>query len=649
MLTSPSPVRWLFPLFLLFALAAPGVPGLAWAQGLSTSADKVAVRVMPQREAVVAGGDLPVAVVFDHEERWHIHTHAPEVPEELGNPENYIATAIAVETPEGSPLQPRPTFIQLPEPKAVEVAFLAEPVMYEVYEGEAVAYLPVTIDADAEPGEYTFDVLVTYQACDDVSCLRPVEGERHNVAVTVVTADQAAAMSTTDDDAATALFAGFDVSVWERLHGGELPPEVVAFDLFGLTFSLDINTASGLLLIVLMAGVGGFLLNLTPCVLPVIPLKIMGLAQMAGSRGRCFALGAVMAAGIVSFWLAIGLAVAFVSGFLATNQLFQYPAFTIGVGAFIAFMAIGMCGLFAVRLPRFVYMIEPRHDSFPGSFVFGVMAAVLSTPCTAPFMGAAAAGAVTQRPDVALIVFLAIGTGMAVPYLVLAASPKLVDKMPRTGPASELIKQVMGLLMLAAAAYFLGTGITGLFAVAGEPPSDVYWWAVGGFAIAAGAWLAYKTVRITPSTGRRAVFGALGVALVLAGSHVAYHFTRPGPIEWVYYTPDRFESALERGDVVMMEFTANWCLNCKALEETVLYTDRVSEALRQPGVVPMKVDLTGNNDAGNQMLASVNRLTIPLLVVFSPDGREVFKGDFYTADQILTALDQAKTNDVAQR
>ncbi|MFA9477785.1 cytochrome c biogenesis protein CcdA [Phycisphaerales bacterium AB-hyl4] len=635
-------------LFLTFA-----VDGHAFAQGLSNSSSRVDVRVAPERDAVVAGSDLPVAVTFDHDEHWHIHTHAPVVPTELGSADMYIATAIEVDVPEGSPLTPHPQFIQWPDPVTIEVAFGVRPVDYDVYEGEAVAFLPVTVASDAEPGEYSFDVLATYQACDDNSCLMPVRGERHTVTVRVVSAEEAATLGSgeaADGEAAAAVFAGFDVGVWERIRSGDVPVEVVAFDLFGLAFALDINTVTGLLLIVLMAGVGGFLLNLTPCVLPVIPIKIMGLSQMAGSRGRCLALGATMAAGIISFWLAIGIAVASVSGFLATNQLFQYPLFTIGVGAFIAIMAIGMCGLFTVRLPRFVYMIEPRHDSFHGSYVFGIMAAVLSTPCTAPFMGAAAAGAVTQRPDMALIVFLAIGAGMAMPYLVLAAFPKLVEKMPRTGPASELIKQVMGMLMLAAAAYFIGTGITGLFVVEGEPPSNAYWWVVGGLGVAAGAWLAWRTFRITPSLGRRVAFAGLGLAFILAGSHIAWHFTRPGPIEWVYYTPDRFEQALERGDVVMMEFTANWCLNCKALEEAVLYTDRVTEALRQPGVVAMKVDLTGNNESGNAKLASVNRITIPLLIVFSPDGSEVFKGDFYTVDQVLGAIEEAKAaSAVAQR
>ena len=112
--------------------------------------------------------------------------------------------------------------------------------------------------------------------------------------------------------------------------------------------------------------------------------------------------------------------------------------------------AIGMAGFFTIQLPNKVYALQTSHETLGGSFVFGIMTAILSTPCTAPLMGAAAAWATTQSPATVLTVFGAIGIGMAIPYLILSAFPDLVKKMPRTGPASEVVKQVMGLLLLAA-------------------------------------------------------------------------------------------------------------------------------------------------------------------------------------------------------
>jgi thiol:disulfide interchange protein DsbD len=157
-------------------------------------------------------------------------------------------------------------------------------------------------------------------------------------------------------------------------------------------------------------------------------------------------LGLAMFLGVLIFWIALGIMIALVSGFSATNQLFQYPAITIIVGLIIGTMATGMFGFFSMRLPNVIYMINPEQNTLHGSFGLGILAAILSTPCTAPFMGAAAAWAATQAAATTLATFAAIGTGMALPYLVLSASPALVDKMPKTGPASVLIKQVMGLL-----------------------------------------------------------------------------------------------------------------------------------------------------------------------------------------------------------
>ena len=189
-------------------------------------------------------------------------------------------------------------------------------------------------------------------------------------------------------------------------------------------------------------------------------------------------------------------AIALVTGFTAINQLFQYPAFTIILGTFIGIMAIGMGGLFSIRLPSVVYKVNPKQDSGFGSFLFGVMTAVLSTPCTAPFMGAAAAWATTQSAVLTLTVFGSIGFGMAVPYLVLATFPHLVEKMPRAGAASEVIKQVMGLLMLAAAVYFIGVGLSGIMQQEGAPLSRMYLWIVSGCIAAAGLWLAWRIWRI---------------------------------------------------------------------------------------------------------------------------------------------------------
>jgi cytochrome c biogenesis protein CcdA/thiol-disulfide isomerase/thioredoxin len=609
------------------------------------SRDEVKVTAIASSTTVAPGEDLVIAIIFQHQPGWHIHTDEPVVPPALGTADDYIDTEIYFDLTAAAGVEVHEPFIQWPDEHTVKVAFGGTPVDYNVYEGRAIAYLPVTIAADAVPGEVDLLLRPVFQACDDTVCLRstPQAGEAgwDDYGLLVEFTVVPFAEKTTGEPVDETVFAGFDPSVFARIHSGETPPDEVSFNTFGVEFSLDAE-GWGLLLLLLVAAFGGFLLNLTPCVLPVIPIKIMALNAGSGHRSRTLVLGLSMMLGIVFFWLILGLLLAFVSGFTATNQLFQYPAFTIGVGLIIAIMAIGMCGLFSIRLPGKLYMVNPSHDTLHGSFLFGIMTAVLSTPCTAPFMGAAAAWATTEPPGITLLVFACIGIGMALPYLVLSAFPALTDRMPRAGAASELIKQVMGLLMLAAATYFIGVGLSGVMAVPPEPPSRSYLWFVAAVVIAAGAWLSIRTFQISTRPMQRFVFGGIGSLLIAAALLGGIELTDKGPVDWVYYQPDRYEEALADGEVVVLEFTAEWCLNCKALEQTVLASPQVVSLFRSGEAVPMKIDLTGNNTTGNDKLAEVGGLRIPLLIVVAPDGREVFRGDFYTVEQVVDAVREAR-------
>jgi thiol:disulfide interchange protein DsbD len=134
----------------------------------------------------------------------------------------------------------------------------------------------------------------------------------------------------------------------------------------------------------------------------------------------------------------------------------------------------------------------------------------------------------------------------------------------------------------------------------------------------------------------------LGSVVAAVGIMLAVTLTDHGPINWTWYTPAKFEEALADNKVVVLEFTAEWCLNCKALEESVLASDAVSSLLAEPDIAPIKIDLTGNNTEGNAMLHAVGRHQIPLLVVFAPNGEEVFKGDFYTVEQLVDAVNEAR-------
>lgn len=585
-------------------------------------------------------GQAILAVVLDMGEGWHINPDTSQVSP------NMVPLSVSLGGVEDTLIVGKSQY-----PEAHEIDFLGETITS--YEGRVVVYVPVIVRQGVDPGTINALVSVTYQACtvgegDEPGVCEPPATVELAARLSVVPVGEAAPMSES-----TEVFAGFDASIWPDLArgigvataGGDEEDAGLILDLYFFTIDLSGGGIVPLAVLFLAAIFGGLLLNFTPCVLPVIPIKIMSLSKSGGDRGKTLFLGLVMFAGVISFWLAIGAAIAFVKNFNAVNELFQRPLFTLSIGLIIAVMAVGMCGLFTIGLPQWVYRINPKHDSVHGSFGFGVMTAVLATPCTAPFMGAAVAASTKLDSSlITLAVFAAVGLGMGSPYLILAAFPKLVDKVPKSGAGSELLKQVMGILMLGAAVFFIGNAVVGLTNDGSQAASRVYWWGVGACILIAGVWLIYKINTLGSTSTKRIVYSALGAFAILLGGTTGYAMSRSDhAIPWVYYTPDNLQQALDNGDVVVLDFTAEWCLNCKALEKAVLDPAPVSTELSRAGVVPIKVDITSSaNVDGNTLLQEMDRKTIPLLVVMAPNGEIVFKADTYTADQVLDAIREAE-------
>ncbi|MEM1107186.1 MAG: cytochrome c biogenesis protein CcdA [Planctomycetota bacterium] len=646
--------RWLVALALcLAALSAAGqITGLGFGGGPKP----VTAEIELLSTQAHVGSPAAVAVVIDIADTYHINPDAERSGPEWF-PAQYPTTLRVVDPPAGV----RVGAVQFPEPKPYAVEYADQEIL--VYEGKVVLYVPLLLDAEIEPGALDLRFELEYQACDPQVCLIPdtiaLSASLEAVPVGIALADSG--------DEASELFSGFDPAGWSQIGETEdtpaMPtsaeePAVVA----------DTNDGAAYLLTQLALALGaGFLLNFTPCVLPVVPLKVMSLAQHGkadGGRKKTIVLALVMAAGIVGFWMAIAAAIVGLKQFGTVNQLFQYPAFNLAVGVVIAVLAVSMLGLFTINLPRAVYQINPTGDTVPGSFGFGVMTAVLATPCAGPLMGGAVFWATQQGVATVLAVFFTLGLGMALPYLVLTLFPGLVEKLPRAGAGSELLKQTMGVLMLAAAAFFIGVGIVSLTSDGTEANSKAYWWAVGGLVAAAGLWLIVRGLGKVATTPKgRAVSGVCGLVLIVSGGWTGVELSKPDAgsgvaagetnkgIPWVYYTPERLAEQQASGNIVVFDFTADWCLNCKALEKAVLDSDRITAMLRGDGVTPMKVDITSSRNVdGNNLLKEMGRVTIPLLVVLDAEGNEVFKADFYTIDQVAEAIDLAKSGKaVAQR
>ena len=620
-----------YALSLILIAVLPCTPNAQVQKGIGSlsdapTADVVRLKTAWSVDRARPGDQVALAIIFDIKDSFHINADASQVrPFEDFKP--YPTKVQVLSATEGVTIETA----RFPPATPIKVDYASGALMS--FEGRTIIYLLMKLDEHVAPESFGLEIKIEYQACSDRYCLFP---EKKVLKESLSVVESGAGISKINQE----LFA-------DLATGALIPTSgTVNFNLFGWAFSINTSSGLGWIVLLLTAAFGGLLLNFTPCVLPLIPIKIISLSHAAQNRKRCFFLGLTMSLGVLVFWMGLGILIALVSDFTATNQLFQYPLFTISVGVIIGIMAFGMFGFFSMRLPQFIYMINPQQDSARGSFALGILAAVLSTPCTAPFMGAAAAWAATQTPLTTLTTFAAIGGGMALPYLVLAAAPNLVNRMPKAGPPSVLIKQVMGFFMFAAAAYFLGVGLSALASTPPNPPSKIYWWPVMGLVAIGGYWMAYRTLRIASRKMLKIVFVCLGIILIALPIWGAVRLSGQGPIDWVYYTPQRFETALMQRKIVVMDFTAEWCLNCKALEESVLHDQKMTELLAKEDIVPMKVDITGHNPAGKAKLKEVGSLTVPLLVVFTPDGTPVFKSDFYTVSQILGAVERARSSKV---
>ncbi|HEX2837997.1 MAG TPA: thioredoxin family protein, partial [Phycisphaerales bacterium] len=366
------------------------------------------------------------------------------------------------------------------------------------------------------------------------------------------------------------------------------------------------------------------------------------LSQHAGTKGRALYLGGWMAAGVVAFWVGIGIPVIVWSSVGDPSRIFGVWWVTFGLGAIIAILSVGLMGLFSLNLPQSVYMLNPKADTAHGSFLFGVMTAVLGLPCFGFVAGALLAAAATLPKLVTLIVFAGIGVGMALPYLILAVKPGWIEKIPRTGPASELVKQVMGLLMLAAGLYFVGSGLVGLVADKPYMGRLLHWWAAAICGVIAAVWLVWRTFAITKSSTRRAVFMLIALFLGLGGVWFVNDLTQNAKSSrWVAYSSAAFEKARTSGKVVVVDFTAEWCINCKALKSRVLSKEPAKPALGADDVVLMVVDYTASNPEGEALQKSLNRKGIPLLAVFGP-GADPWLANAYTGTQVVEAIEAAR-------
>lgn len=367
--------------------------------------------------------------------------------------------------------------------------------------------------------------------------------------------------------------------------------------------------------VLLMALLGGLILNLMPCVFPVLSIKVMSLTQADPERlGRH---GWAYAAGIVLSFLAFaGVLMLARAGGEAVGWGFQLQSpLLIAALAYLFFvLGLSLSGMISIGT-RWMGLGQrlTERGGLSGSFFTGVLAALVASPCTAPFMGAAVGFALTQPISISLSVFAALGLGMALPLLLLCHLPGLAHRLPKPGAWMDTFKQAMAFPLYLTAIWLLWVlgqqaGINAVAALC-----------TGALLILFALWLSHR--QAAGSTGRWALKLSIGLAglLALALPWQVIEQRNDSP-RWQAYSPGKLESARAQGQPVFVNLTAAWCITCLANERVTLNTERIQNAFEQAGVVQLKGDWTNYDPQITQLLEQYGRSGVPLYLWFPANG-----------------------------
>ena len=535
--------------------------------------------------AVKKGSSVTVTITIP--KNWHVNANI--AADEFLKPSSIEIAAMGIKF--GEPKWPEPI-------KEYSEALDLENL---VFKGEFQVVLPVdSVEADYDT--LTTNVTFHYQACDNSICLAPSKktikiGERG--------------------------INGLGSSL--KKNGNE---ETLAQGNGG-------NADMSVLMLLLFAFIGGIILNLMPCVLPVLSLKLFSLIKQAGeSRGRLLALGGATTAGILaSFWIlsAVVAAVKAGGGSAGWGMQFQSAGFIAFMTVILTAFAMSFFGVFEIWLP---WIATTKMDAaghkqgIAGAFFTGALLVLLSTPCSAPFLGTAMGFAFAQSTPVLFLFFTAAGLGLALPYMLVSAFPAVLKVFPKPGAWMVRLQKAMGVLLLASVAWLFwivneqaglsGVGIFAIIAIVSiacsvllgkfAPPGTAFSREVAGIALAVIALFSIWFGIVAPEYER--------AASEKFNARMQEQMTEDG---WFRYSPSLIEDFAKAKRTVFIDATADWCLTCKANEAAVLNRDDFRRAMDSLNVALVKADWTRETPEVNALLQSMGKSGVPAYAIY-PEG-----------------------------
>ena len=605
------------------------IPFTASASGTAAEALKFIEHAPPRvhgrlRAAVVraaAGGARSLVIELVPEDGWHLYAPASKAESKVG--------------------QGKPTILAAPGGgvTTAQVTSVTPTVHEELAASGAVDGL---VALRAGIGSDPVEAIVGFQTCSDRTCDAPT-GVRLQVspdgAITFADARyaEAAAAALPLDPPSVGQAPSAAVPVMTAVPASTPVPDAAAGPVSGLSLPLAL----------LMGLAGGLLLNLMPCVLPVLGLKLMSFAQQSGhDRREVFRMNLWYCAGVFAVFFALATAsvaanIGLAKANLAWGEQFTSAGFNITMIAVVFAFALSFLGIWELPIPGFIGEKAGHVQSQEGpagSFLKGVLSTILATPCGGPFLGPVFGFTLTQPTAVTYAVFGSIAAGMALPYVIVGLAPGLVRFMPRPGAWMVTFKEVLGFVMLGTVVY--------LFTILHHE------WFVPTLALLVGIWAACWWVGKAQETSGVVGFGRwvqAGAVAALVGWG-AFTLLAPGEtvIEWQQpFSRERIAELRRSGATVLVDFSADWCPTCKFNLAYAIETDKVKAAIEKNRVVPVLADWTDGSAEIKAALEGLQSRSIPLLAIYpaagpgEPVADPIVLRDLITERQVLDAIEQA--------
>ena len=502
-----------------------------------------------------------------------------------------------------------------------------------IYEKETKIELPFKVKENTKQGEYKVSVSAQVLLCSDKTCIPydfkfnyPVRvlTEKGSTPVNAADGRQGPRIEIPDSDS------GVNNNILSQELSGFKPRYVSTV------------SVSNIIEAVIFGLIAGFILNFMPCVLPVISLKILDFVKHSGDdKKEIRKMGMTFASGIITSFAVL----AFLASFLGYNwgALFQSTLFLLIMLTIVFVLSLSMFGVFTLNIPGFADKASRGvSGKYANAYSKGILATLLATPCSGPFLGGTLAWAAVQPYYVIFAVFMSIGAGMSLPYIILTAKPGLAKFIPKPGDWMHAFENIVGFLLLGTCVYLMSILAQDLLI------PTISFLLFTGIA----AWQYGRYGSIIKSRKSRIISRAAAVIIIIAGYFLSYNFLASNKenIEFMESGKMTFSSARimenrDKGKISIVQFTADWCPNCKFVEKTSLYTEKVAKAVKQNNIEFLIADITRENPEATDLLNKLGSRSIPFLAVF-PAG-EAFKEpvclrDIYSEEDVLKAIEMAK-------